>query len=69
MKKMLITVSALVATIAFTSCHGSYTCTCYFNGNEVYHQTNDNKKRKDAQSDCNLKSTTVVGQTWDCDLK
>jgi hypothetical protein len=69
MKKITITVMALVGTLAVTSCHGNYTCTCFFNGNEVYHQSSDDKSRKDAQTDCDLKETTIVGQTWDCDLK
>ena len=67
MKKITTIVIALVVAMTITSCHGDYTCTCTFNGAEVYHQTSDDKSKKDAKTDCDLKETTVVGQTCDLD--
>jgi hypothetical protein len=68
MKKVIIAVALLITSFGFTSCRGKYTCTCTFNGNVVY-EAEDEGKRSDAESDCNLRKTTIVGQTWDCDLR
>jgi hypothetical protein len=68
MKKLITVAAGLIALVGASSCRGDYTCTCTFNGNVVYEQESSNS-RNDAETDCSLKKTTVVGQTWDCDLR
>ena len=68
MKKLAFVAAALIATAGFTSCNKNYTCTCTYNGNVVYEGEADGS-RSEANSDCDTRKTTVLGQTWDCDLK
>lgn len=68
MKKVIIALAVLVTSFGFTSCRGKYNCTCTYNGNVVYEAEGEGK-RSDRETDCNLRKTTVVGQTWDCDLR
>lgn len=68
MKKLIIVAFGLISAISLGSCKGNYRCTCTYNGNVVYEQEGEGKK-SDLESDCNTKKTTVLGQTWDCDLK
>ena len=68
MKKLLLGALALISSLGFTSCQKSWTCRCTFNGNEVYSKETSKMSREDAKDQCNTNSTTVAGQTWDCDL-
>jgi hypothetical protein len=65
---MILGAAALVSALAFTSCEKRWTCKCMYNGDEVYSYQTDKMSRSDAKNQCNTKSTTVLGQTWDCDL-
>lgn len=68
MKKVIFGALALISTFAFTSCEKRWTCRCEWNGNEVYSAETDRMSRSDAEDQCNTRSTSVLGQTWDCDL-
>ena len=68
MKKLIIAIAALGMSFAFTSCEKNYTCTCTWNGNVVSSQELGKMSRSEAEDQCNTNSTSVLGQTWDCDL-
>jgi hypothetical protein len=68
MKKIILGAMAMVFTFGMTSCQKSWTCRCTFNGDVVSSYETDKMTRSDAKEQCNTKSTTVLGQTWDCDL-
>ncbi len=68
MKKLAFVAIALIAMAGTTSCNKNYTCTCTYNGNVVYEGEAEGKRDK-VDSDCATRKTTVLGQTWDCDIK
>jgi hypothetical protein len=68
MKKLLVGALALISTFAFTSCEKRWTCRCTFNGEEVYSKETSRMSRDEAKNQCNTNETSVLGQTWDCDL-
>jgi hypothetical protein len=68
MKKLIIIAFGFISAISLGSCKGNYMCTCTYNGNVVYEGEGEGKK-SDRETDCNLRKTSVLGQTWDCDLK
>ncbi len=68
MKKAIIVSLALIGSFTFTSCEKRWTCRCTFNGDEVSSFETDRMKRSEAENQCNTKETSILGQTWDCDL-
>lgn len=68
MKKIILGALLIVGATSLTSCEKRWTCRCEYNGNEVYSAQTDKMSRSDAEDQCNTKSTTILGQTWDCDL-
>jgi hypothetical protein len=68
MKNLILGAMALVSVAAFTSCEKRWTCRCEYNGDVVYEKETSKMSRDEAKDQCNTNSTTILGQTWDCDL-
>ena len=68
MKKMIVGALALIGTMGFTSCEKNWTCRCTYNGDEVSSTETGKMTRDDAKKQCDTRKTSILGQTWDCDL-
>lgn len=68
MKKITLLAAAGIVAFSFSSCKKEYTCECSGAGYPTTTVTAEFKKKKDAESWCNV-STTTAGSTYSCKLK
>ena len=59
---------ALAFILSVSSCKKDYHCTCSYNSTVVYDQDLGHMTKSDAKDKCNQQSTSVLGQTWSCNI-
>lgn len=63
-----IKIIAALALIGLTSCKKDYICDCTMEGVAISHEEIYNSAKSDAKTICDMKQTSVQGQTWNCKL-